>query len=288
MRIPRRVTRHLRKGIREAQRELAKKENNENEMTYIDTHAHLYLKQFDEDRKEAVQNAIDAGVGKIFLPNINLESLFGLEQMVTDFPGVCYPMIGIHPTSVVKNWEEQLEEIKTHFKKDYHIAIGEIGIDLYWDKTLQAEQTEAFREQIKWAKAEKLPIVIHCRESFDEIFKVLDEENDDELFGVFHCFTGNEDQANKIIDYGNFKLGIGGIVTFKNGGVDKAIQNIDLKHIVLETDAPYLAPDPNRGKRNESSYIPYIAKKLSSIHSISEEKIGEITTKNALEIFNIK
>jgi|SRR5690554_575004 len=257
-------------------------------MTYIDTHAHLYTDQFDEDREMMIQRALDSGVNKIFLPNIDISSIPKMEQLAKDYPEMCYSMMGIHPCSVIKDWKTQFEEVKTHYKRGHHIAIGEIGIDLYWDKTLQKEQTESFRAQINWAKEEKLPIVIHCRDAFDEIFEVLDQENDEQLFGVFHCFTGNKEQAQRILNYGGFKLGIGGVVTFKNSGVDKAIQNIDLKNIVLETDAPYLAPSPFRGKRNESAYIPYIAKKLSEIHSISEEEVGKITSQNALEVFKIK
>jgi len=231
---------------------------------------------------------LDSGVNKIFLPNIDISSIPKMEQLAKDYPEMCYSMMGIHPCSVIKDWKTQFEEVKTRYKRGHHIAIGEIGIDLYWDKTLQKEQTESFRAQINWAKEEKLPIVIHCRDAFDEIFEVLDQENDEQLFGVFHCFTGNKEQAQRILNYGGFKLGIGGVVTFKNSGVDKAIQNIDLKNIVLETDAPYLAPSPFRGKRNESAYIPYIAKKLSEIHSISEEEVGKITSQNALEVFKIK
>lgn len=256
-------------------------------MTYIDTHAHLYAKAFEEDREEMIQRALDEGVTKLFLPNIDEESIAGMEQLVKDYPGVCYAMLGIHPCDVQKDWQTQLETIKKHYKKGHHIAIGEIGIDLYWDKTLQQEQTDAFRAQINWAKSEKLPIVIHCRDAFDEIFEVLDDENDADLFGVFHCFTGTEEQAHKIINYGGFKLGIGGVVTFKNSGLDKEIKNIDLKYLVLETDAPYLAPSPYRGKRNESSYIPKIAEKLSNIYGVSEVEVGRITSANALQIFKV-
>lgn len=256
-------------------------------MTYIDTHAHLYAKAFEEDREEMIQRALDEGVTKLFLPNIDEESVAGMEQLVKDYPGVCYAMMGIHPCDVQKDWQTQLETIKKHYKKGHHIAIGEIGIDLYWDKTLQQEQTDAFRAQINWAKSEKLPIVIHCRVAFDEIFEVLDDENDADLFGVFHCFTGTEEQAHKIINYGGFKLGIGGVVTFKNSGLDKEIKNIDLEHLVLETDAPYLAPSPYRGKRNESSYIPKIAEKLSNIYGVSEVEVGRITSANALQIFKV-
>lgn len=256
-------------------------------MTYIDTHAHLYAKAFDEDRDEMIQRALDEGVTKLFLPNIDEESVAGMEQLVKDYPGVCYAMMGIHPCDVQKDWQTQLETIEKHYKKGHHIAIGEIGIDLYWDKTLQQEQTDAFRAQINWAKSEKLPIVIHCRDAFDEIFEVLDDENDADLFGIFHCFTGTEEQAHKIINYGGFKLGIGGVVTFKNSGLDQHIKNIDLEHLVLETDAPYLAPSPYRGKRNESSYIPKIAEKLSNIYGVSEVDVGRITSANALQIFKV-
>lgn len=256
-------------------------------MTYIDTHAHLYAKAFEEDREEMIQRALDEGVTKLFLPNIDEESVAGMEQLVKDYPGVCYAMMGIHPCDVQKDWQTQLKTIKKHYKKGHHIAIGEIGIDLYWDKTLQQEQTDAFRAQINWAKSEKLPIVIHCRDAFDEIFEVLDDENDADLFGIFHCFTGTEEQAHKIIKYGGFKLGIGGVVTFKNSGLDQHIKNIDLEHLVLETDAPYLAPSPYRGKRNESSYIPKIAEKLSNIYGVSEVEVGRITSANALQIFKV-
>lgn len=257
-------------------------------MTYIDTHAHLYSEQFDEDRDEMIQRAFKNGVNKLFLPNIDLDSIKGMEALVKKYPGQCYSMMGIHPCDVVKDWKSQLEETKKHFIKGHHIAIGEIGIDLYWDKSLQIEQTKAFTAQIRWAKSENLPIVIHCRDAFDEIFEVLDKENDNDLFGVFHCFTGTEEQAKRIINYGGFKLGIGGVITFKNSGLDKSIENISLDHLVLETDAPYLAPAPFRGKRNESSFIPKIAEKLSNIYGISEKKVGEITTKNALKVFQIK
>ncbi|MBW7868655.1 MAG: TatD family hydrolase [Brumimicrobium sp.] len=257
-------------------------------MAYIDTHAHLYLENFDEDRKEVMQRAINEGVEKIFLPNIDGTTLPAVEKMVKDYPDTCYPMIGIHPCDVRADWEEQLTEIRSLYKKDFHVAIGEIGIDLYWDKTLKKEQILSFTEQIRWAKAEGLPIVIHSRDSFDEIFEVMDKENDTSLFGIFHCFTGTIEQAHQIIDYGGFKLGIGGVVTFKNSHLDEVIKDIDLCHLVLETDAPFLTPAPFRGKRNESSYIPLVAKKLSSIFGIDENEIGRITTQNALEVFKIK
>jgi TatD DNase family protein len=256
-------------------------------MTYIDTHAHLYSDAFEEDRSDMIQRALDAGVNKLFLPNIDEASIEGMETLVEKYPGVCYSMMGIHPCDVQKDWQAQMQRIQQFFKPERHIAIGEIGIDLYWDKSLQEEQTASFRAQIQWAKSVQLPIVIHCRDSFDEIFAVLDEENDDHLSGIFHCFTGTAEQGRRILDYGGFKLGIGGVVTFKNSGLDKAIAELGPEHLVLETDAPYLTPTPYRGKRNESAYIPLIAEKLSSIFSIDEKEIGNITSRNALEIFKL-
>ena len=256
-------------------------------MTYIDTHAHLYAEQFEADREEMIKRAFDAGVEKVFLPNIDENSIEGMEQLVAQYPGKFFSMMGIHPCDVQQNWEEQLNKIQSYFKPKHHIAIGEIGIDLYWDKSLQKEQTLAFEAQIKWAKEVGLPIVIHARDSFDEIFEVVDQLNDDRLRGVFHCFTGDLKQANKIINYGGFKLGIGGVVTFKNSGLTEVLTDVSLEHLVLETDAPYLAPIPFRGKRNESSYIPFIAKKLSDIYGLDEVTIGAITTANALQVFEL-
>lgn len=257
-------------------------------MTYIDTHAHLYVDQFDEDRDEMIQRAFKEGVNKLFLPNIDESSIQGMHDLIEKYPGQCYAMMGIHPCDVKKEWESQLVSIQSHFDPEKHVAVGEIGIDLYWDKTLQAEQTAVFKAQIEWAKSVQKPIVIHCRDAFDEIFAVLDELNDKQLTGIFHCFTGNEEQAKKVIDYGGFYLGIGGVVTFKNSGLDKTLTQVPLDKLVLETDSPYLAPSPHRGKRNESSYIPLIAKKLSSIYGMDETKIGKITSDNALAVFNMK
>lgn len=256
-------------------------------MTFIDTHAHLYAKEFNDDRDEMIKRAIDKGVTKLLLPNIGLSSIEEMEKLVGNYPGICYSMMGVHPCDVEKDWKTQLDKIKTYYQKGKHIAIGEIGIDLYWDTSLQKEQTECFQAQIQWAKEEKLPIVIHCRNSFDEIFEVLNRENDDQLYGVFHCFTGTKEQAEKIINYKGFKLGIGGVVTFKNSGLDKVLEDVDLEHLVLETDAPYLSPSPYRGKRNESAYIPLIAEKLAEIYNVEVEEIAKITTKNALEVFGI-
>lgn len=254
---------------------------------FIDTHAHLYSEKFEEDRAEMIQRALDAGVNKLFLPNIDENSIEGMELLVKQYPYICYSMMGIHPCDVRKDWQSQLKTIQSKFIRNHHIAIGEIGIDLYWDKSLVNEQKEAFEAQINWAKSEKLPIVIHARDSFEEIFEIVDSLNDDELTGVFHCFTGSEKEAKKILDYGGFKLGIGGVVTFKNSGLDQTMKKVPLSALVLETDAPYLAPAPNRGKRNESAYIPLIADKLSDIYEISVEEIAKITTQNALSVFKL-
>jgi TatD DNase family protein len=256
-------------------------------MFFIDTHAHLYAKEFDEDRSEMIARAISQGVQQFLLPNIDEESIAGMHQLAKDYPDRCFAMMGVHPSSVVKDWEAQLSHIQSFFDPNIHIAIGEIGIDLYWDKSHQKEQTLAFEQQIIWAKAVGLPIVIHARDSFDEIFEVVDQHNDGQLTGVFHCFTGDVHQAQKIINYGGFKLGIGGVATFKNGGLDKVLPEVDLKHIILETDSPYLAPVPFRGKRNESSYIPLVAERLSELYNVSLATIAETTTAAAQELFKL-
>lgn len=256
-------------------------------MQLIDTHTHLYSEQFDNDRTEAIQKAIKLGVDKFFLPNIDSSSIEGMHALEKEFPNQCFPMMGLHPCSVDANFEKELDLMEKSMDEHKYIAIGEIGIDLYWDKSFQSQQEIAFRKQIDWAKKRNLPIVIHCREAFDEILSILDEVNDEKLFGVFHCFTGNLEQANHILSYGGFKLGIGGVVTFKNSGLDKVVQELELKDLVLETDSPYLAPTPYRGKRNESAYILNVADKLSDIYEISIEEIAVQTTKNALEVFKI-
>ncbi|MFK8043978.1 MAG: TatD family hydrolase [Crocinitomicaceae bacterium] len=256
-------------------------------MTFIDTHTHLYSKEFDEDRTKAINSAIELGVSKFFLPNIDQESIPGMLALQKEFPNQCYPMLGLHPCSVGENYKKDLLAIQALIPKTKIIAVGEIGMDLFWDKSFQAAQKDAFIEQIQWAKTLKLPIVIHVRDAFDETFEVIDQLNDESLTGVFHCFTGDIDQANKIINYGGFKLGIGGVLTFKNSGLDKVIENVELKHLVLETDSPYLAPTPNRGKRNESAYIPIIANKLSDIFGKNLNEIGKITSQNALEVFQL-
>ena len=252
----------------------------------IDTHTHLYVEEFDTDYKEVIQRALDYGVEKFFLPAIDstyTERMFRLQK---EYPEHMYLMNGLHPCSVKENWQEEIAKVNalvSAHSKDFY-AIGEIGIDLYWDKTFLEAQKEAFALQIRLAKEYHLPIVIHCREAFEETFEVLEKEKSDDLFGIFHCFTGNKEQALRAISFG-LKLGIGGVVTFKNGKIDTFLNEIPLEHLVLETDAPYLAPVPFRGKRNESSYLIYIVKKLAEIYNISENEIIKRTTNNALEIF---
>jgi TatD DNase family protein len=253
----------------------------------IDTHAHLYANEFDNDRAVVIENALKNGVKKMLLPNIDLESIEGLHQLAETYPQICYPMMGLHPTSVNNNFKSVLTEMKTFIDSRNYIAIGEIGMDLYWDKTYINEQAEALKIQIEWAKEKKLPVVIHVREAFDEIFEVIDPLNDDNLFGVFHCFTGTLEQAKKILNYGGFKLGVGGVLTFKNSGLDQVIKGIGLEHLVLETDAPYLAPTPHRGKRNESAYVTIIADKLANVKGVSGAEINKITTQNAKTVFNL-
>ena len=236
---------------------------------FIDTHTHLYAEEFKDDRKEVVEKAIKSGIEKLLLPNIDVESIEGMRQLVEQYPNNCYAMMGLHPGYVKEDWEAQLKTIEENLfaNPEKYIAVGEIGMDLYWDKTFQEQQSLVFRKQVDWAKALKLPIVIHARDAFDEIFEILDEINTPELSGIFHCFTGNLEQAKQILSYGNFKLGIGGVLTYKKAEIDKVIENIDLKNLVLETDAPYLPPVPFRGKRNESSYILHIAEKLADVYS---------------------
>ena len=256
-------------------------------MQFIDTHSHLYLPEFDKNRDEVINRAIREGINKICLPNIDTRSVKPMMDLVNKYPDFCFPMIGLHPTSVRKNYRDVLKKVQEYLLKENFIAIGEIGIDLYWDNTCKEEQKKAFREQITLAIDNHLPVVIHIRESFDEVFQILDDFKPDYPKGIFHSFTGNLYQANRAIAMG-FKLGIGGIVTFKNSGLDKVVKDIDPKHIVLETDSPYLAPVPKRGKRNESSYLVFTAQKIAELHNITIEKIAEITTQNAIKIFNLK
>ena len=253
---------------------------------FTDTHTHLYSEEFEQDRGEMIQRAINAGVSRFFIPAIDstcTQAMYDLEQ---DFPENVFLMMGLHPTYVKDNYEAELAHVASELAKRKFYAIGEIGIDLYWDKTHLKEQQIAFRQQIQWAKQYKLPIVIHCREAFDEIFGILEEEKSPELFGIFHCFSGTYEQALQAISY-NMLLGIGGVVTFKNGKIDQFLDRIDLQHIVLETDSPYLAPIPFRGKRNESSYVVNVAAKLAIIYNLSVSEIAQITTENSKRLFGI-
>ncbi|KAA3625243.1 MAG: TatD family deoxyribonuclease [Flavobacterium sp.] len=252
-----------------------------------DTHTHLYSEAFEEDRDAMMQRAAKAGIDRFFIPAIDssyAEAMYALER---NYPNKVFLMMGLHPTSVKgESYQEELKYIKEAFQQRKFIAVGEIGIDLYWDTSTLKIQKEAFRTQIQLAKKHKLPIVIHCREAFDEIFEVLETERDDDLFGIFHCFTGTKEQAERAIGF-NMKLGIGGVVTFKNGKIDTFLHEIDIRHIVLETDSPYLAPVPYRGKRNESSYLKLISEKVAGIYGISEEEVARITTENSKHIFGV-
>ena len=251
---------------------------------FVDTHTHLYSEEFIADIDVALKKAIDAGVEKFFLPNIDSSSIDVMHALCEKYPRHCFPMMGLHPCSVKENYKKELAIAYKYLQNRKYTAVGEIGIDLYWDKIFYKEQVEAFEQQINWALEFNLPIVIHCRNSFDEIFEVLCSFKKLPK-GIFHCFSGNAEQAQKIINKTNFKLGIGGVVTFKNSGLDKAIENVDLKHLVLETDSPYLAPMPYRGKRNESAYIPLIAAKIAEVKKCSLLEIAIATTANAKEIF---
>lgn len=251
-----------------------------------DTHTHLYSEQFNEDRQAMIQRAKDAGVSRFFIPAIDSSYTKSMLSLEKENPDDVFLMMGLHPTSVKENYLEELAHVKEWIDQRDFYAIGEIGIDLYWDKSFLQQQLEAFRTQIKWAKEKKLPIVIHCRDAFDEIFEVLESEKGEDLRGIFHCFTGTLAQAKQAISY-NMKLGIGGVATFKNGKIDKFLNEIDLNHIVLETDAPYLAPKPFRGKRNESAYITNVVDKLVDIYNISYEEIAKATTQNSKEVFGI-
>lgn len=255
-------------------------------MILTDTHTHLYSEEFSQDRAQVIQRAIDAGVSRFFIPAIDsnyTQKMYDLEQL---FPDNIFLMMGLHPTYVKENYLEELAKVEAEFDRRNFYAVGEIGIDLYWDKTFLKEQQYAFQHQIQLAKKKKLGINIHCRDAFDETFEVLESEKATDLFGIFHCFSGDLQQAKRAISLG-MKLGIGGVVTFKNGKIDQFLNEIDIKDIVLETDSPYLAPAPHRGKRNESSYVTLVAQKLSEIYNLPIEEIARITTENSKAVFGI-
>jgi len=255
-------------------------------MILTDTHAHLYSEAFDDDRKTMMQRAFDNGVERFFIPAIDstyTESMFDLEKT---YPDKVFLMTGLHPTHVKENVDEELAHVAEQLEQRKYYAVGEIGVDLYWDKTFLEAQKMAFKTQIQWAKQYDLPIAIHCRDAFDEVFEVLESEADEQLRGIFHCFTGNLEQAQLALSYG-MKLGIGGVVTFKNGKIDTFLNQIPLSEIVLETDAPYLAPVPYRGKRNESAYLVEVAEKISKIYGITLDEVARVTTANSKQVFNI-
>lgn len=252
---------------------------------FIDTHAHLYHKQFESDREAMLQRALDAGVTKLFLPNIDADSEAGMHALANAHPTRCFPMMGLHPCAVGEDNSMDMARIEPQLRNGNYCAVGEIGIDLHWDKTWLVQQQEVFRQHVRWAKELDLPIVIHCRESFAETIAIVEEENSPQLRGVFHCFTGSAQEAERIMALGDFYLGIGGVITFPRGGLFETMQVVGAEHCVLETDAPYLAPVPYRGKRNESSYVPLVAAKLAEATGKSVEEIARITTTNAEKLF---
>jgi len=251
---------------------------------FVDTHSHIYSEEFSSDRNEAIARALNAGVSKIILPNIDSSTIKPMLDLADSDPGLFIPLIGLHPTSVKEDFQQELQIIEYWLNRRKFSGIGEIGIDLYWDKTFIHEQAEAFRIQIKWAKKAGIPIVIHVRDSFREVIEVLEQEKEKSLTGVFHSFTGSVEEAKEVTDLG-FKIGIGGIVTFRNSGMDRIVQQIDLKHILLETDAPWLAPVPHRGRRNECAFITATAAKIAALHEISIDEVARITTQNAQQLF---
>lgn len=254
-------------------------------MTFIDTHAHIYVEKMFAQKAEIIESAKQAGISKILMPNIDKNSISPMLSLYREFPELCYPMLGLHPCDVKENYQEELDTIFSQFSEDY-IAIGEIGLDLYWDKTTLDKQIAAFKFQIEFALAKNLPISVHVRDAFPETLEILENYRGKGLKGVLHCFTGTLEQAQQAIDLG-FHLGVGGVSTFKNAGVDKTLAHIDIKHLILETDSPYLAPTPHRGKKNEPSYLPIIAKKLAEVHNITEEEVTKQTTCNAQKLFNL-
>jgi TatD DNase family protein len=254
-------------------------------MILTDTHTHLYSTEFDADRTALIEKAMAAGVTRFFMPNVLSDSIPGMFKVEQQFPGNCFAMMGLHPCSVNASYQQELVVMQHWLEKRKFAAIGEIGIDLYWDKTYFEQQQDAFRTQISWAKKYNLPYVIHSRNAFDETMAIVNEFKDDKIKAIFHCYSGNVEQAEQVLALGTFKLGIGGVVTFKNSGLDKVVEAVDLKHLVLETDAPYLAPMPHRGKRNEPDYLTLIAQKIADIKKISIEEVAEITTQNSKDVF---
>ena len=253
-------------------------------MTFIDTHTHLYLDAFDQDRDQVIQSALGNQVKIMLLPNIDSESVDSLHRLCDRYPGICLPMMGLHPTSVNASFEEEMQKIEKQFGQRPYVAVGETGMDLYWDRTFEREQEQAFRHQISLALANHLPVVIHSRNAAGRIIEILEDYRESRLTGVFHCFSGSLSQARQIIGMG-FYLGIGGVLTFKKSGLEEVVRQAGLEHLVLETDAPFLAPVPYRGKRNESAWLPLIAEKLAEVTGTTPEHIAEVTTANAQKLF---
>jgi len=256
-------------------------------MTFVDTHSHIYLPQFDVDRDDSIRRAAEKGVKKMILPNIDSGSIASMNKVVKQYPDICFPLMGLHPTSVKENFEDELNIILNELNTDRYIGIGEIGIDLYWDKTYISEQEEVFEKQVRLALSKDLPFVIHARESYNEIMNVLKKINAPMFKGIFHAFSANIEEAKTAIEMG-FYIGIGGVLTFKNAHLAEVVKNISLESIVLETDSPYLAPVPHRGKRNESSYIPLIAKRMAELKEVTVKEVSQTTTSNTSQIFGIE
>ncbi len=255
-------------------------------MLITDTHAHIYSELFDNDRNDMMQRALNAGVKRFFVPAIDSSYTQAMFDIENQFPENVFLMMGLHPTHVKENYQEELALVKKWLDSRKFYGVGEIGIDLYWDKSRLQQQQDAFKQQLEWAKEKEFPAIIHIRDSFDEVFEVLDDVRDERLFGIFHCFTGTFEQAKKALSY-NMKLGIGGVVTFKNGKIDQFLNEIPIQKLVIESDAPYLAPTPHRGKRNESSYLPLIISKLAKLYQLTENEIATITTNNSRDVFRI-
>ncbi len=253
---------------------------------YIDSHAHLYLDQFDEDINEVIQRAVQSEVGKIMMPNIDSSTTEAMNDLASSYPKICYPMIGLHPCSVKENYKDELRHVEEQLGKRKYYGIGETGIDLYWDTTFKEQQIESFVQQISWSIQYKLPIVIHSRDSLDLTIELIEKHHHENLKGVFHCFNGTVSQAKRIQGVG-FMMGMGGVITFKKAQLEEVISSISMDHMMLETDAPFLAPTPNRGKRNESSFIPLVAAKIAEVKNISLEEVQSITTANAKRLFSV-
>ena len=253
---------------------------------FIDTHTHLFEPEFAEDREAVVQRAVEAGVKILCLPCITVDSLRPMEEMCERFPGICYPMIGLHPTELGDDYQVVLDRMyKDLIGNDRYIAVGEVGLDFYWDDTRKKEQLDAFRQQIEWAAETSLPLAIHSRSAFEDLYNVMEEYCSKGLTGVFHCFSGDADEAQKLLSFDGFYLGIGGVVTYKKSTLPSVLADVPLERVVLETDSPYLAPVPRRGRRNESSYVPFVAQKLAEIYGCSVEEVAAVTTENARRLF---